>query len=271
MTFLPQDPPSARSTIATPAFTLVELLVVISIIALLIGLLLPALGKSREVAKTTICMSNLRQIGIGGYSYAADFDDYVPGESVTGNAAMRLGAGVDGAVNPRLASKNPGVPETLGYPAVFGRMGYMSPGEGWICPSQADEHPSNSAAAEPLRMRDWGNSYATFPRTPNAADAMEGKRLFQLAMDDADGVWVLDNWLFYPAVAGVDGPAAMGAIGISWKTRGSLIPHRSPGGPDVSKFTNGGQFLAISNGDIRNVGGQNQLHFDGRVETSQDP
>ncbi|MEM9414684.1 MAG: prepilin-type N-terminal cleavage/methylation domain-containing protein [Planctomycetota bacterium] len=66
------------------AFTLVELLVVISIIALLVAILLPALGAAKTSAKNLQCTSNLHQIGIGALSYAADFKDILPPASIGG-------------------------------------------------------------------------------------------------------------------------------------------------------------------------------------------
>ena len=73
MTLRPTRPPRRLQ-----GFTLVELLVVISIITLLISLLLPALGKSRYRATLTKCSANLRQIAIGATSYATDHGDAFP-------------------------------------------------------------------------------------------------------------------------------------------------------------------------------------------------
>src|SRR5687768_8207023 len=61
------------------AFTLVELLVVIGIIAVLIGILLPVLGKARESAIAVQCMSNLRQFAVADTAYVNMYNWHMPG------------------------------------------------------------------------------------------------------------------------------------------------------------------------------------------------
>jgi prepilin-type N-terminal cleavage/methylation domain-containing protein/prepilin-type processing-associated H-X9-DG protein len=60
------------------AFTLIELIVVVAILAVLIALLFPAFAQARESAQRTTCASNLRQIGMGAALYTLDWDEMLP-------------------------------------------------------------------------------------------------------------------------------------------------------------------------------------------------
>ena len=81
---LKQDLRKYEKIVSSIGFTLIELLVVIAIISILASFLLPTLRTAREKSRQSVCMNNLRQLGMAFLMYASDTDGFLPLEYKTG-------------------------------------------------------------------------------------------------------------------------------------------------------------------------------------------
>ncbi len=129
------------------AFTLIELMIVMGIISLLIGILLPAMSLVRGRARSTLCMSNLRQVNTVLQSFAADYQGQYPrnrsvstGDSAANQTAHKTWRAflVQGGYLPGDASEEG---EPVGDPARAGGQGATGRpdvGPVWVCPTVSD-------------------------------------------------------------------------------------------------------------------------------------
>ena len=122
------------------AFTLIELMIVIAIIGVLVGLLMPTLGKARESARRATCLSNLRQVHQSFLLFAEEYDGRVPigYRAIQGKPVKQFNSMIYSGTSQKFC--------------LFGMLyqsGYLKQPEVFYCPSNSDPQSTFNSSDNP--------------------------------------------------------------------------------------------------------------------------
>ena len=221
MQFYTPHPRSLRRRPVRRAFTLVELLVVIGIIALLIGMLLPALSKAREQARAVKCLSNVRQIALATLSFCNNNKGQFPGPGSRGNK------NTDWIAWDKIPNDDdPSDPAYIDYSALAPYMGAKGDAlkESFRCDSDdVESRPATTNPAEKYRYSYSMNAMLTRPSIfgsePWLVNTKRGRTKIQEVRNSAQKLMVIEEhsnsiedglWSAFILDTSVDPPAYYG-------------------------------------------------------------